>query len=741
MELNISPREQIDFIAPFLNLNKSTQAFIDERIQLFADGVAGHELHKKLHIPFLKLSTPSFDHALMLKEALNVQHLAVGHRTKDSAGWKSLCLHGIEAKKTLSSDRYGFASELETPYQWTEICQLCPQSAQFLKSLLEQKYFERLFRVRFMYLEPGGYIQFHQDRDDMNKSLGPLNVALNMPRDCHWVFKSWGTVPFEPGSAYAVDISNQHGVWNFSDETRVHLIIHGRYGESYFKSIEEAVRRERHQLSQSTKSFVLNKKAATANEKTSFFANILWQRNDEISRPQLFSQCSNITEHFLRLKASRHHRLMSGIHLSDLLTRCFEQGNTWAFVCTPGLIVKDHFFSRARHFLSQLSEDVFVIGHLLDRKERWFGLHPQSFFINLKIWEKLGRPSFGEFSAPLELPNILRSEENVHDNYTPLYLRPKEGKSIFQPEVFGWNWVRAAMQSNFQMLNIPNDLREKKQFLYPEQNQAALEKRLTKINTPLNELKNMSTLSTHQEEVFEQLHIEAFGLDKKLFLFNTEQARSPYQEARIKKIDAFVGLPAGFMDMHLLHRHKLNENAQIIYFDINNSMLEIKKELFENWDGSNFPMFLESLEKNRPDIFAHKLMTTDKSDIAKKWAEELALWGSEEDFKKTYGIAKPLHKKYIQTDIVSSGDKILDVLAGFKNKHIALWYSNCFNYTPSLAEHQWNLSALRSAGVIFLNSVNRIAKSNKLKITVYGEDVVEGYKVPGFGTDIQDVFG
>lgn len=741
MELGVSSTGKKDFLAPFLNLNTSTQAFIDQRIQLFADGVSGHELHKKLHIPFLKLPIPSFDPALMLKEALNVQHLAVGHRTKDSAGWKSLCLHGIEAQKTLSSDRYGFASELETPYQWTEICNLCPQSAQFLESLIEQKYFERFFRVRFMYLEPGGYIQFHQDRDDMNKSLGPLNVSLNMPKDCYWIFKNWGTVPFEPGSAYAVDVSNQHGVWNFSYETRVHLIIHGRYGESYYKSIEEGTRRDRERLNIKQNSFDLNKKGTTSIDKNTFFANILWQRNDEISRPLLFNQCTNITEHFLRLKASRQHRLTIGIHLSDLLTRCLEQGSTWAFVCTPGLIVKDHFFSKARNFLSQLSDDVFIVGHLLDRKERWFGLHPQSFFINLKIWEKLGRPSYGEFSASMELPNVLRSEENVHDDYTPLFLRPKDGKDIFHPEVFGWNWVRSAMQSNFQMLNIPTDLREKKQFLYPEQNQAVLEARLCQISKPLNELETISPLSVHQEEVFEQLHIEAFGLDKKLFLFNTEQARSPYQEARIKKIDAFVGLPAGFMDMHLVQRHKLNEDAQIIYFDINESMLEIKKELFENWDGLQFPLFFESLEKKRADIFANKLMTTDKSDIAKKWGEELVQWGSAAEFKKTYDLIRPLSKKYIQTDIVTSSEKILDVLSEFKHKHIALWYSNCFNYTPSLAEHQWNMSTLRSAGVIFLNSVNRIAKSNKLKITVYGEDVVEGYKVPGFGTDIQDVFG
>jgi hypothetical protein len=39
-----------------------------------------------------------------------------------------------------------------------------------------------------------------------------------------------------------------------------------------------------------------------------------------------------------------------------------------------------------------------------------------------------------------------------------------------------------------------------------------------------------------------------------------------------------------------------------------------------------------------------------------------------------------------------------------------------------------------------MNSLYRISKANNLKITLYGEDVIEGYKVPCFGADIENVF-
>ena len=300
--------------------------------------------------------------------------------------------------------------------------------------------------------------------------------------------------------------------------------------------------------------------------------------------------------------------------------------------------------------------------------------------------------------------------------------------------------MRSALNANYDLVNFPKELRDKKAFLYPEQNQNSLLQRFNEIQQPLEALRNKNKLSDHQEEIFESLHIEAYGLDKKIFLFNTEQARSPYQEGRIKKIDLYVGLPAGQMDMHLTQRHQLNENAQFIYFDVNQSMLEIKKEFYNQWDGKDFSAFWQQLETRRPEIFENKLMTVDRDQLSAKWGQELDIWGSKDLFLKTFNQIKPLKKTYLHTNIVNSSELLITELEKYKNIHIALWYSNCFNYTPSLAMLDWNMDALRASGVTFINSLYRLSKKNQLKITVYGEDVVEGFKVPGFGVDINDVF-
>jgi len=75
-----------------------------------------------------------------------------------------------------------------------------------------------------MLLEPGGYILPHADRSQ--RGLREINVAITQPQGCCFRFLDRGTIPFEVGSAFIIDTSNRHTVWNNSDEYRLHIILH-----------------------------------------------------------------------------------------------------------------------------------------------------------------------------------------------------------------------------------------------------------------------------------------------------------------------------------------------------------------------------------------------------------------------------------------------------------------------------------------------------------------------------------
>lgn len=171
----------------------------------------------------------------LLNECKSIDHLYHEHRVKDNKksyghkGWKSITLHGIDKHKTEHYIKYGFQSIEEAGYHWTDASDLVPNLTQFIKSLP----FKLFDRVRIMRLEQQGYIMPHSDGP--GRIFSPLNIAINNPNGCKFIFKNKGIVPFEPGIGMVLDVANEHIVINDSNETRYHIIVHGHFSNDFYK--------------------------------------------------------------------------------------------------------------------------------------------------------------------------------------------------------------------------------------------------------------------------------------------------------------------------------------------------------------------------------------------------------------------------------------------------------------------------------------------------------------------------
>ena len=190
-------------------------------------------------LPWLELDI-EIPHEEMLYEAKALREIFVKHRDQDGEGgyrhkgWRSLCIHGIDAFKTNHYEQYGYSSNKETPYQWTEIAEQCPVTTNFFKNVFPYKNY---YRVRFMLLESGGYITPHKDTD-INK-LSPINIALNHPKGCLMKMQNHkGFVPFKPGSVMMLDVGNIHAYKNESEEDRYHIIVHGTKTKDFERLVE-----------------------------------------------------------------------------------------------------------------------------------------------------------------------------------------------------------------------------------------------------------------------------------------------------------------------------------------------------------------------------------------------------------------------------------------------------------------------------------------------------------------------
>jgi hypothetical protein len=192
-------------------------------------------------LPWLELDI-DIPHKKMLQEAIDLKDEFVKHRDEDNGGgyrhkgWRSLCIHGIDPYKTNHYEQYGYKSNNETPYTWTDICTRCPITNEFFKYYFP---YDVYYRVRFMLLEPQGYITPHKDSEEHR--LSPINIALNNPEGCNFKMKGHkGYLPFAPGKSLLLDVGNKHAVYNNSDEDRYHIIVHGKITKEFKELVERS---------------------------------------------------------------------------------------------------------------------------------------------------------------------------------------------------------------------------------------------------------------------------------------------------------------------------------------------------------------------------------------------------------------------------------------------------------------------------------------------------------------------
>jgi hypothetical protein len=193
---------------------------------------------RELNLPWLELDI-EIPYEEMLEEARAIKHRFVAHRDQDGTGgykhkgWQSLCIHGLSAEKTNHYEEYGYTDQKDCPYVWTDICDECPVTYNYFKNVFPYKSYNRL---RFMMLEPEGYITPHSDC--WENKLSPINIALNHPKGCMMKMKDHkGYVPFAPGKSLLLNVTNTHAYVNNSKEDRYHIIVHG----SPTKEFEELV--------------------------------------------------------------------------------------------------------------------------------------------------------------------------------------------------------------------------------------------------------------------------------------------------------------------------------------------------------------------------------------------------------------------------------------------------------------------------------------------------------------------
>jgi len=105
-----------------------------------------------------------------------------------------------------------------------------------------------------------------------------------------------------------------------------------------------------------------------------------------------------------------------------------------------------------------------LVGHIIDNQDGTFKLDQQCFLVNIKQFTSNVLTT--QKALGIE---AVRSEQNIHDNYTPLWLKPGQVKQFVEYKHFGQSLIDQQLMSNRIVSNWQNKMRGIKQFLYTEQ--------------------------------------------------------------------------------------------------------------------------------------------------------------------------------------------------------------------------------------------------------------------------------
>jgi hypothetical protein len=376
-----------------------------------------------------------------------------------------------------------------------------------------------------------------------------------------------------------------------------------------------------------------------------------------------------------------------------------------------------------------------VTGHLMDQEQNrlfhndpnssnWvnsFWLFPITAIINIKKWVELGMPNWGQEDGMINVKKAIPSKECVHDNYTPLLLNAGIGESVTKVKK-GWSIINASLQANLPIRNLPTNIRNVQNYLYPEND-------ITMFNNFWTSLYNMPKLNGQYKKVMETLLISKYPRRIKdsawqYFIKNTEDYTpgEGFKEVDWTNINTVILPSSGFKDFIISMGVKgPRKKIDTIHFDIISECVDIRKSIIQEWDGkrSSFEPLLLSIGKryrNNPiDIYHMHSM----ENLEEAYDHMLLYFKDEQDLEEQWIKYKSFDHSYIETDMLSDPYNAVKLI---KNNNIYICLSDIAG---------WRNNIMGYGYVNLRNSIINcllIIKNKKL-------DGVLDYKDPG--TDLQ----
>jgi len=320
---------------------------------------------------------------------------------------------------------------------------------------------------------------------------------------------------------------------------------------------------------------------------------------------------------------------------------------THAVVLSTGteFINGDEFFHEVEKEVYS-GRDFFLIGHIPDRDDGYYELHDQCYIINLETYQELGSPAIGEFAYYSAHTQIepRRSDENIHDDYTPIWVTGGDKEKTYKHKWHGWNILSVAFANKKHVKVIMDRFRNNKIYYYPNHEPAFIPK--SSYLYGKNQVAAQTMFYPHNTE--EIVKVEFDGPIRQLVI----------QASGLNWIDYLI-------------TYGYTKDTVVRFVDYNLFALECMKEITDNWNGDNYSKFVKDYVASRA------------SFLGKDGTEWLAAQGKlyDPDIPEWTLIKETVRFEFRHEDLVLN--KGLDVSTWVDNMpNTIIHLSHIFNYDP-----------------------------------------------------------
>jgi hypothetical protein len=377
--------------------------------------------------------------------------------------------------------------------------------------------------------------------------------------------------------------------------------------------------------------------------------------------------------------------------IRSILKETCDQNFDYCVMTAAGLQIKNlQFHIDLEEFID--SKEFGIAGHPLWKTDgRWLELHHQFFIVNLKAYKAVGYPDFGTWiRAETLLPVVERSEENFHDDYTPLWVRAT-GEHAMQPGACqGWELLAAMFDGGYPVITLTEKIRLSKFYTYPEHE-------TDKFIDSLRTLTPYPDMNWNQDK---WINDSKFVKDQ-IWLFNSESLRihnnnGPY--------DLVVNTASGFKIFDFFKHPRLTDTAKCIIYDFNPKSLAWYKH-FYTWQDEDLLECIRAFpdRDNFTWIGQWDPTYTENQGFNNGLQETFNYFGGEEKFQKYWRQFKAMPVEFAEIDLYNNPAKLAALMYGPGRKWINLTNIFSTDATQAIFGHAECMAAqARCLGLLYI---------------------------------------